>query len=128
MLGHLGLREIGLVLHEIDSSGQQFVNRFIYLIVLWRSVPLTGPLKLLLRHFLLHAVVPLNILEILHDINHFVVLNIWTMGIWRPPHFTVPVEELSAGKGILPGIPIVARPHNPDPLVILFRDFPPKIL
>jgi len=50
---------------------------------------------------------------ILKDINHFVVLNIRTMGIWRPPLFTVPMKGLSAGKGILPGIPIFARPHNP---------------
>ena len=40
---HLGL--IGLVLHKIDSNGQQFVNRFSYLTILWRSVWTTDPLN-----------------------------------------------------------------------------------
>ena len=123
----MGLREIGLLLHKIDSSGQQFVNRFIYLTILWKSMLPTDHLNN--KHFLVYAVIPLNALEILKDINYFVALNIWTVGTWRPPHFTVPVRGLSIGKGILPDIPIFARPRNPDRSIShLILGVPPRIL
>jgi len=84
------LREISLLLHRTDSSGQQFVNSFVCLMMSGKSVLPTDLLNLKLFH--VHAVILLSILEISQDIRTFVALNINTMEAWKPLLFTVPVE------------------------------------
>jgi len=47
-------------------------------------------------------------------LKNFVALNIKAMEAWKPQLFTVPVEELSIGKGTLSGTHVFARLLNPN--------------
>ena len=57
------------------AQHQWFVNRFIYLTILWRCVWATDPLNN--KHFLVCAFVYWNILEISKYINNIVALDIY---------------------------------------------------